>query len=101
MKIIGTVVAVIVILIVLFLIFIYSGIYNIAATEPHLGVERWILVTTMEQSVRSHADGIDVPPLEEESVIQTGVHHYEEMCATCHGAPGVEPCHQHAHSPTA
>lgn len=91
MKIIATTIAVIIILIVAFLVFIYSGVYNIAATEPHSGIERRILLTTMEQSVRSHAKGIDVPPLEEESVIQTDVYHYEEMCVICHGAPGVEP----------
>ena len=35
--------------------FIYSGIYNVAATKPHTAVVAWILGETMENSVRVRA----------------------------------------------
>jgi mono/diheme cytochrome c family protein len=91
MKIIVTLIVFIIIIIVAFLLFIYSGIYNISATEPHTEFTKWILSTATEQSVKSRAKGINVPPLSDESLVQMGFHHYNEMCATCHGAPGVKP----------
>ncbi len=72
------------------LIFIYSGTYNIAASVGHYGFVRWVLSTTMENSVRSHAAGIEVPNLETFDR-QKGLRHFAEMCVLCHGAPGVKP----------
>lgn len=72
-------------------ILIYSGAYNIAATEPHSKLTRQALHTAMERSVRSHAEGIEAPALDDESLVKTGFVHYREMCVTCHGAPGVPP----------
>jgi mono/diheme cytochrome c family protein len=72
------------------LVFVYSGEYNVAASEPHSAIERWALETTMENSVRDHAAGIQVPPLDEPSLTRSGFHHFQEMCVTCHGAPGQE-----------
>ncbi|MBI2486772.1 MAG: cytochrome c [Deltaproteobacteria bacterium] len=73
------------------LLFIYSGVYNFSATEPRTGLARWVFDTTTEQSVSSHAKGITVPPLEDESLVQKGFHHYNETCVKCHGALGVSP----------
>ncbi|HKY61265.1 MAG TPA: cytochrome c [Gemmatimonadota bacterium] len=73
------------------LAFVYSGIYNVAATQPHSRAERWLLRTLMERSVRGHVDDVPEPPAESEALLATGFHHYDAMCAVCHGAPGVEP----------
>src|SRR3989304_8735837 len=72
------------------LIFIYSGIYNIAATKPHTKLVLWIMHTTMERSVKTHAKGISTPTLDE-SLVKTGFDHYSEMCEGCHGKPGLSP----------
>jgi mono/diheme cytochrome c family protein len=91
MKILTAFVVFIVLVIGLFLGFIYSGIYNIAASEPHFGAVRWVLHTTMMNSVRYHARDIVAPPLSDPSLVDTGFRHYQETCVQCHGAPGVEP----------
>lgn len=69
---------------------VYSGAYDVAATKPHSRAERWILRTLMERSVRAHADDVPGPPAPSDELLATGFHHYDEMCAVCHGAPGVE-----------
>jgi Cytochrome c, mono- and diheme variants len=92
MKIILTLIVFVVVLIAAFFIFIYSGVYNISAIESHTGLTEWVLTTAMDQSVRSHADGVKVPALSDESLIEEGFHHFDAMCVQCHGAPGmVEP----------
>lgn len=81
----------IVLLIVGFFLFVYSGVYNVAATEPHMDVVRWMLNTIQEQSVRNHAEGVTVTLLTDPEALQTGYQLYVELCEPCHGAPGVEP----------
>jgi mono/diheme cytochrome c family protein len=73
------------------LVFIYSGVYSLAATEPHLGIVRWALGTLQARSVAFHARGIRAPELEDPELIRRGVVLYGELCVVCHGAPGVEP----------
>lgn len=73
------------------LIYINAGAYNVAATDPHLGAVYWVLNTTQVQSVRSHAEELREPLPSDSSALQSGFHHFEEMCVTCHGAPGVSP----------
>lgn len=70
--------------------FVYSGVYNVAATQPHSRAERWLLRTLMERSIGGRVDDVPEPPAESEELLATGFHHYDEMCAVCHGAPGVE-----------
>lgn len=70
--------------------FLYSGLYNVSTLKPHTPIVEWILTTTMDQSVKHHAKGIDAASLEK-SEVKKGFIHYQEMCVTCHGAPGVTP----------
>lgn len=73
--------------------FIYSGLYDVSASHPDRGLIRWALVTTQERSVHRRVEAmkgkIAVPNLEDPKRIRTGLIHYQEMCTTCHGAPGV------------
>jgi len=71
------------------IIFIYSGIYDIAATEPHNPVARWALSTTMQRSVTAHAAEVEVPATFTKEQFRRGLEHFEETCATCHRGPGV------------
>ncbi len=78
--------------------FIYSGIYNVAATNKHSALMHWILHTTMEQSIERRADAIKLPvniALLDPATIERGFRHYDEMCTGCHGAPGIQPGKMH------
>ena len=70
--------------------FMYSGQYDVAASTPDNGLLRQILETTRDRSVARRADGIAPPKLDDPQMIRTGLVHYQEMCTTCHGAPGVK-----------
>lgn len=72
------------------LLVIYSGEYNVAATKPHYRPVAWALQTAMENSVRDHAEGIEVPPLGDSAQVRAGFASFDAMCVTCHGAPGQE-----------
>lgn len=72
--------------------FLYSGLYPIAANEPHsIGVE-WVLTTLQKHSVRLYAaeDDPDRPDLDDADLLADGLTLYHQHCLVCHGAPGVE-----------
>ncbi len=66
----------------------YSGVYNVAAVNPHTAIMKWVLSTTSDNSVKAHADDIKAPDLSDTTMILTGIAHYNGMCVDCHGAPG-------------
>lgn len=86
---IGGFIVALVILAALGVAFIYSGIYNVAATYPDSPAAAWALSTTMDRSVRHRAAGIKVPNLNDPAKIRAGLGHYKDDCVVCHGAPGV------------
>lgn len=70
--------------------FIYSGFYDVAATDLHWPVTRWAMETARMRSIKAHAAGIRVPSrLDDPAMLQMGVEHFAAHCAVCHGAPGV------------
>ncbi len=71
--------------------FIYSWIYNVAATAPHNPAIRWALHTTMHNSVTARAEDITAPQRFDEDQVRKGLEHFGETCVECHGAPGVKP----------
>ena len=70
--------------------FIYSGLYNVAASEQHTALGRWVLQTVKVRSVKSRAGEVAVPQLISEAQRRQGAKHFMSMCVACHGAPGVE-----------
>ena len=89
MKFIAGFVAAIVLICIGALIVIMTGVYNIAATVPHIGFERIIFSTAMRNSVLSHA-GSDTEHVTSEEQVRAGFQEYNEMCIVCHRAPGKE-----------
>lgn len=72
------------------LVFIYSGIYNVAATKQHTAPVYWAIHTAMIHSVRRRAD--EVPPMPPPTLLfEQGSRLYQSHCAQCHGGPGVAP----------
>lgn len=74
------------------LLFIFSGVYDVAATSEDGGLIAWVLETTRERSVHRAAGSLEVqaPRLDDPRMIRSGFVRYHELCATCHGAPGVD-----------
>ena len=71
--------------------FIYSGLYDISATDQHLRPTYYAIQTTMRHSVARRASGITVPPLGAPEQRERGLALYRAHCVQCHGAPGVAP----------
>jgi mono/diheme cytochrome c family protein len=71
-------------------VFVASGVYDIAAATPHWAVTRWVMEQTRNRSIAMHAAGIKVPPgLDDPAKVVMGTEHFAAHCASCHGAPGV------------
>lgn len=71
--------------------FVYSGIFNIAATATHDPVTNWLLTKTRDRSIDVRSQGIEIPDLENEELQLAGINDFNSMCAGCHTAPGRLP----------
>jgi cytochrome c553 len=71
------------------LLFVWSGVYSVAASRGHWTVTEWLLTFAMRNSVKTHALGIEVPPLDNPDLVALGAAHFHSGCAYCHGAPGI------------
>ncbi len=71
--------------------YVYSGAFNIAATEHHSDLVYAVLDTFRMRSIKAHAAGIQPPPdLGSQTRVVNGTSHFAEHCAMCHSAPGVK-----------
>ena len=71
--------------------FVWSGVYNIAADEPHFELTTATLQTLRTRSIAVRAKGLEVPDLQEPDRIRRGAGNYDAMCVACHLAPGASP----------
>ena len=69
---------------------IYSGVYGIGADVPHWSVTAKVMETFRERSIGARIKDIDVPGLDDASLVAEGAEHYAAMCSGCHLAPGME-----------
>ena len=72
------------------LLIVYTGAFNVAATEEHASFTRWAFDTTFHNSVESRAADTEVPEDVAPDMIETGARSYKSMCQHCHAGPGVE-----------
>lgn len=72
-------------------VMLLSGFMTTAATQQHYYVTHRVLEAGLSSSIRTHARGIVVPPLDDPQLAETGLACYRDHCAQCHGAPGVAP----------
>lgn len=82
--------ATLVALIVIGALVIGSGLYNVAADEPHWSFVHGIVDMTRERSIAVHASDIQVPALEDAAMARRGAGNYDAMCASCHLSPGMD-----------
>lgn len=68
--------------------FLYSGVYDMAAIHPHSRFVRPVLLTLKRNSVEYHAQDLEVPELARPGLVKRGLVLYRKSCVTCHGAPG-------------
>ncbi|MBX9590534.1 MAG: cytochrome c [Hyphomonadaceae bacterium] len=71
-------------------LFLISGAYNVAATDPHWRVSSWLLQTAMQRSIEVHGGGDRAPAQFSKEQVDRGLRQFAEMCVTCHGAPGKD-----------
>ena len=71
--------------------FIYFGVYNIAADDPHTRPVYSMLESLRERSIAVQSQNIAAPAnLSDPKRITSGAALYTEMCSGCHLGPGVE-----------
>ena len=71
--------------------FVYAGVYNIGADEPHSKLVYNTLDKFRERAIKHHARDIGVPAdFNDPKRLATGAGLYTEMCTGCHLGPGVE-----------
>jgi hypothetical protein len=69
-------------------VFVWSGIYNMAATEPHWDITYNILEVARDRSISVHSKGLVAPSLSDPKLELIGASHFHHTCRLCHGAPG-------------
>lgn len=87
-----TVLGTLAVLVLAGLLFIFSGIFDVSATSEDGGLVQWVLETTRARSIHRAAERMEMqaPRLDDPRMIRAGLVRYHELCATCHGAPGVK-----------
>lgn len=83
-------VAMLVLLAVAGLVVVYSGAYNVAATDRHADLMRWAFETTLHRSVERRSADIPAPDAISVDQIAAGAKIYGSTCFHCHGGPGAE-----------
>src|SRR5215204_548800 len=70
--------------------FVYGGIFNVAADDPHWGITSRLIESARERSISAGARAVAAPAaLDDPQLIAIGAGHYAEMCTGCHLAPGM------------
>lgn len=72
-------------------LFIWTGMYNIAASEPHTPTVQWLLATVRDHSIATRALALEIPGLNDPSRVEAGFRSYHSMCKPCHSAPEHQP----------
>ena len=69
--------------------YIYAGALDVAASTPHNAFEQSLFRTAMRRSVMAMSRRMSQPPRFTDDMVKDGFEHYEDMCAGCHGGPGI------------
>lgn len=90
MKPIGWLLGVVVFVVLAGGIFIWCGVYNIAADDTHWPLTESLMATLRDRSIARQASDVVVPSLDQESLIREGAGNYDAMCVGCHLKPGMQ-----------
>ncbi len=71
-------------------LFVWSGLYNVAASSSHWEITNWILERIRVESVDTWSSFVGKPPpLDDAERIRLGAAHFEGGCTPCHSRPGA------------
>ena len=71
--------------------FVYSGVYEIGADEPHWPATFALLKTLRDRSIDARSHGIEAPTdLDSLERVRRGAGNYDAMCTGCHLKPGMD-----------
>lgn len=70
-------------------VFVYSGIYNVGADDPHTRPMFALMQTVRSRSIHARSKDISVPKLDDDQLILKGAGQYATMCTGCHLKPGM------------
>jgi mono/diheme cytochrome c family protein len=73
------------------ILFLYSGYYNVAASQAHWRTTLRLVNEVRELSIAFHSRNIKPPSLEVPGLLERGIRYYHESCRVCHGAPSFPP----------
>lgn len=85
-----TVIITLLVILLVFIIYIYSGSYKLSQSSENAVLTK-VFTTAKDRSISKRIQGIEIPSLTDTSLFHMGFAHYNEMCATCHGGPGIDP----------
>jgi mono/diheme cytochrome c family protein len=85
-----TVISLLVLLFVGVGLFVYSGIYNVGADDPHTKPVFTMMQMLRDRSIQARAASLTVPNLDDAQLISKGAGQYAAMCTECHLTPGAE-----------
>ena len=69
--------------------YVWSGLYNIGADDPHTRATYSLLESLRERSIESRASRLIVPDLSDPAKAIQGAGNYNAMCVGCHLKPGM------------
>lgn len=69
-------------------LFVWSGLYDVGASDPHYAVTRWLLEFAKRRSIETQSLFVNSPVADDPDLVALGASHYDIGCAPCHGAPG-------------
>lgn len=69
-------------------LFMVSGVFNVAANVRHFQVTERIISFVLARSVAVHSDSLVPGDLTDEGLVRLGARHFATGCAPCHGTPG-------------
>lgn len=77
--------------------FVYFGIFNVAATDPHWPITYWVMETARVRSIKAHAAGIILPPkIDDQAQIVSAAGHFSAHCDRVARTSKRAPATQHA-----
>lgn len=91
MKTIWVVAVIIVFLVAGAFIFVWAGIYDVAADKPHWKITSWFLEEVRERSIAVRSQGIMPASSINPALTEKVSYYYYGTCVICHGAPGNPP----------
>lgn len=91
MRFLAGMITTLVLLLILGGVVVVSGVFDFAASKPPGRLEKALAPFALNRSVAKRASNQKNPVAPSPETLARALGAYREMCATCHGAPGVDP----------